>query len=497
MQTVTHQQQPIKTRSPKGSVTLQERKYGRRFKYTANHERRSLRLPAKGVHTKAFEDSLKKTIELDLLNDRHDHTQERYKLMIKTGVIPFVDANIVFAPATRQNTPAAPVTVTSFAPVPAYKASKQPIVIGMVQVPIEQTTAVQEPVHQPETAIVTETAPTPAQPAVKQTALQKLQEKRANKVVTFVECPRLNQPFALEDAVLYFCQQNGRNEEINHYKSVVNMAKKWGKVNASHIPTLLNNENYAYDTYHTRRSMISAMFDFFVEVNLADRNPFSHVPPRDKPEIKPENRQRISDAQMYDVLQAIKNDTYTNLKNRRSAHSDYYPFIYFLASMGTRPAEAIGLQVKKINFEQNTVLIDQALARVIGTCSAGREMKETKTGTKRTITVKSPELMEILKKQCEGKAPNDFVFLSKGGKTMDDVSVGNVLKAVLKQLGIERKVLYFLRHCFVSRCIQQGLSILEIMKLVGHVDERMILKVYGEITGQIVTAPEIDKNNKR
>jgi integrase len=492
MQNTTHQPQPVK-RAPKGTVTLQNRKYGRRFRYTANGERRTLPLPAKGIHTKAFEDSLKRTIELDLLNNRHDHTQLRYKRILETGIIPFIDNNIVFAPVTKQSTPASPVQVTSFAPIPAYQASKQPVTIGTIQMPIEQTTALQEPVHQPQTAIVTE----PAQPATQQTALQKLQEKRANKVITFIECPRLDQPFSLEDAVLYFCQQNGRDEETNHYKTVIQMARKWGKINASHIPTLLSNQNYAYDTYHTRRSMISAMFTFFVDVKLIDRNPFSHVPARDKPDVKPENRQRISDAQMHNVLEAIKNDTYVKNNSLLCKHSNYYPFIYFLASMGTRPAEAIGLQVKKVNFEENTVTIDQAFARVIGTCSAGREMKETKTGTKRTISIKSPELLDILKKQCEGKAPNDFVFLSIKGNTIDEVSVGRVLKTVLAKLEIEPKVTYFLRHCFVSRCIQQGLTVLEVMKLVGHVDERMVLKVYGEITGQVVTAPEIDKNNKR
>jgi integrase len=491
MQTTQHQTQPVKTRSPKGSVTLQERKYDRRFKYTADKKRRHLSLPAKGTHSKAFEDSLKKTIELDLLLNRHDHTQQRYKRMIETGIIPFIDNNIVFAPVTQYTAPASPVAVTTFVPASALTAHTKPAITGIVTVPIEPANDLQEPEAVPEPTAENETAP-----AEKKTALQKRNEKRANRKIVFVNLPRLDQPFLLQDVVVYYCQQNGRDEDINYYKGVRDMAKKWGKVQAFQIPTLLNNQNYEYETYQNRRTMISGMFTYLVDNGHIATHPFKYVPARTKPEVKPVHRQRISDALMYDVLQAIKDDTYQSKYSHRVKHSYYYPVILFLATIGTRPAEAIGLQVKKVNFDNNTVVIDQALARVTGTYAAGREMKETKTGNKRTITIESPELLAILKELCEGKEPNDYVFQSINGLSIDEASLRRVLTAVLEALKIDHKVLYFLRHCVISRCLQQGMDILEVIKLVGHKDKQMVLNVYGEITGNKVAAPGIDKKNK-
>lgn len=499
MQTTQHQTKSVKTRSPKGSVTLQERKYDRRFKYTAGKKRRHLSLPAKGVHSKAFEDSLKKTIELDLLLNRHDHTQQRYKRMIETGIIPFIDDNIVFAPASQYVAPASPIAVTTFVPVSALTAHTKPAITGMVHVPIEQDNALQEPVNQPEPEAATELPTvTETAPAEKKTALQRRKEKRANRKIVFVNLPRLDQPFNLEDVIIFYCQQNGRDEDINYYKGVRDMARKWGKVQAAQIPTLLSNQDYAYETYQNRRTMISGMFTYLVENGHIATHPFKYVPARSKPEVKPVHRQRISDAQMHDVLQAVKYDTYQSKFSHRVKHSFYYPTILFLATVGTRPAEAIGLQVKKVTFINDTaiVVIDQALARVTGSYAAGREMKETKTANKRTITIESPELVNILKELCKDKEPDDYVFQSVNGLSIDEASLRRVLTAVLKGLKIDHKVLYFLRHCLISRCLQQGMDILEVIKLVGHKDKQMVLNVYGEMTGKQVAAPGIDKKNK-
>lgn len=518
MQTTIQQKQTKTTgkkRAEKGSVQLQTRNKSRRYKFTANRIPQTLRLEKKGYHTKAFERALKKTLELDIAQNTYDFTQARYKEMLKNGVVPVNRPVATVPPATPAVLMVSPVAVATLVPVAATIPKPSQIIAKVVHLPIAPATTPQEPIAAPQTETgelytLTETAPEtapesvtpgtePATPGTqeKKESGYKRRKREGTQPIPFVDCPRLDQPFYLKDLIIYYCQQNGRNHNKKHYYTVIDMVEKWGKVQLTHIPLLLENENYKYFTYKSRRGMLWKMFEVLRENKTIEKNPFANTPQHDAPTEKPEERQRISDAQMGEVLDAIKNDSYFPVDSRKFKHSDYYPFIYFLAVVGTRPAEAIGLQVKKINFEECTITINEAFARENGTSQAGRIMKDTKTKTKRVVGFDCPELLDLLKQQCAGKKPNDYVFINPKGTTINDVEANKVLQAVLSAKEMTHKVLYFLRHCFVSRCVQQGLSILEIMKLVGHADERMILRVYAEITGIVVKIPRLNRANKK
>jgi integrase len=74
----------------------------------------------------------------------------------------------------------------------------------------------------------------------------------------------------------------------------------------------------------------------------------------------------------------------------------------FLFLSGVRISEAIGLQVKHVDFERNEVVICSVLARGDKgqTNAANRVRKETKTGNIRYLTM-TPKLGEMLQARCK------------------------------------------------------------------------------------------------
>jgi hypothetical protein len=68
------------TRSPKGSVSLQELSQTRRFKYRYSSRVFYLTLPRKGIMSRIEEDQIRRIIELDILQAVHDGSFHNYRM---------------------------------------------------------------------------------------------------------------------------------------------------------------------------------------------------------------------------------------------------------------------------------------------------------------------------------------------------------------------------------------------------------------------------------
>ena len=96
-----------------------------------------------------------------------------------------------------------------------------------------------------------------------------------------------------------------------------------------------------------------------------------------------------------------------------------------------------------------------------------------------------------------GKQPNDFVFPSPKGKSIDDRMLQRrILKPVLKKLGLEDRDLYAARHSFGTRAVQQGMSLTDVAYLMGHTTVETAMRNYVSVTKPAVTLPSISDKNK-
>lgn len=165
----------------------------------------------------------------------------------------------------------------------------------------------------------------------------------------------------------------------------------------------------------------------------------------------------------------------------------------FIFLTGVRNAEAIGLRVKRIDFNQGHIEISETLARTNkGTCNAARISKGTKTGNIRYIPL-NEELSKLLLPLTAGKDDESFVFISPRGFAIDDRMLKRrIIKPVMMALGIGDRDLYAARHSFGTRAVQQGLPITDVAYLMGHSTIETTIRNYVAVQKKAIALPQMD-----
>ena len=262
-----------------------------------------------------------------------------------------------------------------------------------------------------------------------------------------------------------------------NYNSLRNMLKKWGSIEQSNILKNLNAETFCAGTYNRRLHMLKAFVKWLVKKGIWALNPLDDINSKRVKREKQVKRKPFSEVEIKSILNAFKNDEFTP-KSSSFKHSHYYPFIYFIFKTGVRNAEAIGLRVSSVDLKTKRIYIKEVLARSLkGTSSLQRIRKETKNGKERVLPM-NQDLSDILTPLLAGKKPDDLVFQSQTGLSIDDNNFQKrIFKKVLKDLGIEERVLYACRHTFGSRCIDSGITPIMTAFLMGN-NPKTALKNY-------------------
>lgn len=263
------------------------------------------------------------------------------------------------------------------------------------------------------------------------------------------------------------------NKHCN-YRAILTMIKKWGSVDSLNILAKLNAETFCESTYNRRLTMLSSFVKWLVKKSVWNYNPLEDVCHKKFKKTFQSTRKPLTTDEIRKILAAFKNDTYCP-KYSPVKHSFYYPFIYFLFKTGVRNAEAIGLRVGNIDKENKQIHIKEVLARSLnGTSSLQRIRKETKNGKERILPL-TEDLAKVLFPVIKGKSKDDLVFNSPTGVAIDDNNFSSrIFKKILKDLGIEERVLYACRHTFGSRCLEAGISPLMTSFMMGNNPETLL-----------------------
>jgi integrase len=167
----------------------------------------------------------------------------------------------------------------------------------------------------------------------------------------------------------------------------------------------------------------------------------------------------------------------TTFKLHRS-YSVYHDFALTLLSLGLRPSEAIGLQWRHIDLARMEITISDSLSR--SGYGSRRTREDRKTGT--TTRLDMPDHIATMLKGrfTPGTHPDDLVFPSPKGKTIDDRNFSQrAWKMVLEKAGVAHRPPYNSRHTMGSVAIDQGATYPEVAYLMGHKDTQMVIKTYG------------------
>lgn len=182
------------------------------------------------------------------------------------------------------------------------------------------------------------------------------------------------------------------------------------------------------------------------------------------------------------ILLALKADT-------KGQH--YYGYLAFCFYTGARPGEVIALtwedivpNFKYVNF--NKVIVSGKGGQV--------KLEGLKTETRRLFPING-QLKEILldqqKKTFNGQ-DSDLIFTSIKGYSVDPSGYfrDKIWKPLLKDIGMSYRKPYCTRHTFITLCLESGMSVKDLARLVGNSPE-VIYKHYAAVNIKTLTVPHL------
>jgi integrase len=235
--------------------------------------------------------------------------------------------------------------------------------------------------------------------------------------------------------------------------------KRLDEIKPSHIATWQNKLLEKLST--TTLSLIRAVFNVILNDAIADdiilKNPLkfikkpTNVPVRD---ITPFNKEEI-----FKVLDKV--DDIVKL---------YYAIGFFT---GMRTGEIIALKWSDIILEKKIIKVQRAKRQ-------GVESLPKNKGSIRDVDIIDVLMPYIHNHQKYKIQESEYLFNSKHKKQYSDSSYLSEIywRPILKELNIEYRNPYQMRHTFASMMISNGEDILWVSKMLGHTTSAMTLNKY-------------------
>lgn len=222
-----------------------------------------------------------------------------------------------------------------------------------------------------------------------------------------------------------------------------------------------------------------------VRNGIIAKNPMDNTtPPKFK---KQEKRGALTEETQRLFLEAAK-------------ESHYYP-LYRLASLtGMRIGEVLGLQWSDVDFQTGEIRITHTLCYSPGKgkyldtpkSSASRRIIPIEKGSEAYCLLKDWRKTQLHQRLMAGKywqpleGMENLVFTSNNGTPHYDTNVRKDQRVIverLKEKGVEIGTCTFhtLRHCFATRCIENGMEPKVLQAILGHSTFAMTVDLYVDV----------------
>ena len=169
---------------------------------------------------------------------------------------------------------------------------------------------------------------------------------------------------------------------------------------------------------------------------------------------------------------------------KKIGDQDHNRYVYALAiNGGFRLGEIAALQRKKIDFKTNVLTISNSLVRRKG---GGFRLGPTKNKKTRYFPM-TLYIRKILELVCEGKRPDEFLFLDENGGHIDvNHFCERRFRPLQERVGMEKNIRFHdLRHTYASIFMMNGGNFASLQELMGHKD-RKSTDIYAHLAPQFL-----------